>query len=154
MGECNNIELWYELNQLAVRYWADVNRNGGQRAHEFYTEDGLFQVGDTRHSGRKTIQEFYGWRATRGARLSRHLLSNTVAEPGSTSDNAVLRGSVSLFAADGEPVLEAKPPTMIADFEAVCVRDSDHIWRFKSHVLTPLFRGEGRLNTAKREQRH
>jgi hypothetical protein len=47
---------------------------------------------------------------------------------------------MSLYRADGRPpVLTARPPAMIADFEARCVRVDDRQWRFRSHLLRPIF---------------
>lgn len=147
MSARKDVELWFDLHQLAVQYWADVNQNFGKRAHEFYVEDGVFLIGENRHAGRKSIQNFYTWRETRGARVARHLLTNVRVESRTGNDEAALKGSICLFAADGVPVFESKPPTMVADFEAVCLRGTDQKWRFKSHVVTPLFRGEGRLKS-------
>jgi hypothetical protein len=60
---------------------------------------------------------------------------------------ATVQGIVCLYGADGSPVFESRPPTMIADLRNECVLEDDGQWRFKSHVLVPLFRGEGRLDT-------
>src|SRR4051794_541184 len=113
MSTRKDIELWFDLHDLAVQYWADVNSNFGKRAHEFYVEDGLFMIGENRHAGRKAIQEFYAWRETRGARVARHLVTNVRAESRS-DDEAVVKGCICLFAADGTPIFESKPPTMVA----------------------------------------
>ena len=53
MSTRKDIELWFDLHDLAVQYWADVNSNFGKRAHEFYVEDGLFMIGENSHAGRK-----------------------------------------------------------------------------------------------------
>ena len=140
--------LWYELYNLEVRHWHDVNHNQGQLAHELYTEDGVFSVGETRHEGRTAIQQFYAWRRTRGARLARHLVSNLNFTVDDTGKRAQVTGVITLFAADGKPILESKPPTMISDLVNECLLGEDLKWRFKSHILVPLFRGEGQLNSA------
>ena len=43
-------------------------------------------------------------------------------------------------AAPSNPIA-ARPPAMIADFEARCVRGDDRRWRFQSHVLRPFIIG-------------
>jgi hypothetical protein len=49
---------------------------------------------------------------------------------------------MSLYRADGRPPFQrARPPAMIADFEAHCVFGDDRLWRFQSHVLHPIFVG-------------
>jgi hypothetical protein len=137
--------LWHELYLLEIRHWRDVNLNEARRAHEFYVEDGLFAVGDTRHQGREAIRNFYSWRRSRGARVSRHIVENFFVEEDSNDVSAVASGVICLFAADGVGVLESRPPTMIADLRSDCMRGSDGLWRYTSHVLKPIFRGEGRL---------
>jgi hypothetical protein len=145
MNDHDEMHVWFDINKVILRYWADVNRNNGERAHEFYESEGYFMVGEKRHSGRAGIQAFYRWRAERGARVARHLVTNVLVAPGSGPDEATATGSVCLFAADGVPIMESNPPTMVADFHALCVRDAADGWLFRAHVLTPLFRGGGRL---------
>jgi hypothetical protein len=146
MPSRDDMQTWFDLNQIVVRYWADVNHNNGERAHEFYEKDGYFSVGEKRHSGRAAIQEFYQWRAKRGARIARHLITNVLTEPGANANEAFVTGSVCLYASDGAPILPSTPPTMVADFRAHCVRDAKG-WLFRAHDVTPLFRGAGRLTS-------
>jgi len=49
---------------------------------------------------------------------------------------------MSLYRADGKsPFQEARPPAMIADFDARCVQGDDRLWRFQSHLLNPFIVG-------------
>ena len=137
--------LWHALHQMEVRHWHDVNGNAGRTAHEFYTEQGVFAVGETRHEGREKIREFYAWRARRGERIARHLVSNFQVVAGADGRTASAMGVVSLYGADGVPVLPSRPATMIADLRSELELGADGIWRFRAHLLHPLFRGEGRL---------
>ena len=141
---------WLALHDLEARHWHDVNCNGGVAAHEFYEEDGVFAVGDTRHAGRDTIRNFYAWRRDRGDRVARHCITNLIVDVDPSGSSAVVKGIICLFAADGVPVFESQPPTMVADFLNKCVKGSDDRWRYKTHILTPLFRGGGRLDTSHR----
>jgi hypothetical protein len=51
-------------------------------------------------------------------------------------------GVMSLYRADGSPPFQgARPPELIADFEAQCVLGDDRLWRFQSHALRPIFVG-------------
>ncbi len=43
--------LWYALNRLMINYWADVDNDGGDRAHEFYLPNALYAVGNNRFEG-------------------------------------------------------------------------------------------------------
>jgi hypothetical protein len=51
-------------------------------------------------------------------------------------------GLMSLYRADGKsPFQGARPPAMIADFEADCRLGDDRRWRFQAHVLRPFIIG-------------
>jgi hypothetical protein len=51
-------------------------------------------------------------------------------------------GVMSLYRADGRsPFQGARPPAMIADFEARCVLGDDQLWRFQSHRVIPFIIG-------------
>jgi len=46
MLDSNDLALWCALNRLISDYWADVDENGGQTAHEFYVPEGLYAIGN------------------------------------------------------------------------------------------------------------
>ena len=129
-----------ELIELETAYWFEVDHNSGRNAHEMYVEDGLFVIDDTRMEGKDAVRAFYQWRANRGARTARHLITNFHLLK-YESDRASLTCIMSLHAADGLPVLESLPAIMIADVLGDCIRGADGTWRFASHVLTSVFRG-------------
>jgi hypothetical protein len=132
--------LWCALNLLIVNYWADVDENGGQRAHEFYVPDGLYAIGNNRFEGQEKIGAFYA-RRRHGTVMTRHLITNlrAIAE---AERRARMLGVMSLYRADGKsPFQGARPPAMIADFEARCVFGDDRRWRFQSHLLRPFIIG-------------
>jgi hypothetical protein len=130
------------LQNMEAVYWYDVDTNWGAKAHEFYTEDGIFEMGlDSKpHVGRTAIQKFYAWRKDRGARTARHLITNLQVNI-RNSREAILFCIMSLFAADGEPILPSKPAIMIADVVADYVRGGDGVWRLRRHTLNPVFMG-------------
>src|SRR5262249_28773056 len=86
MAVSDNLILWHALYGLEVRYWYEVDRNGGADAHSFYTADGVFAVGDNEFDGSERIRQFYAWRGRRGMetvrslRTTRHLISNLWVE--------------------------------------------------------------------------
>jgi hypothetical protein len=140
MVDGDDLALWCALNQLMANYWAEVDENGGREAHDFYVADGLYAIGNNRFEGRETIEAFYA-RRQRGTVVTRHLLSNLRAF-GDDERQARMLGMMSLYRADGKsPFQGARPPAMIADFEARCVLGSDRRWRFQSHVLRPFIVG-------------
>jgi SnoaL-like domain len=139
MLDAAELGLWYGLNRLMTDYWDDVDRNGGQNAHEFYVPDALYAVGRNRFEGTDKIRAFYARRRQFGETTTRHLVANLrVFADGVRHARAV--GMMSLHRADGRtPIIGMKPPAMIADFEALCVADDDQRWRFRSHLLRPIF---------------
>lgn len=75
MLDSNDLALWCALNRLISNYWADVDENGGQTAHEFYVPEGLYAIGNNRFEGQEQIQAFYA-RRRYGTVMTRHLVSN------------------------------------------------------------------------------
>jgi len=149
MGSSSDaVTLWHALFSLEARYWRDVDANQGRNAHDCYTPDGLFCVGENEFRGREKIRQFYAWREQRGLstvrslRTTRHLISNFMAEPLAEREARAL-ATISFFEASGRPpVMAASPPILIADLENICVLGEDDCWRFKAHVLRPIFMGD------------
>jgi hypothetical protein len=65
MLDTDDLALWYALNRLMTNYWADVDGNGGNQAHEFYLPDALYAVGNNRFEGEQKIRAFYARRRQR-----------------------------------------------------------------------------------------
>jgi len=139
--DTDDLALWYALNRLMTNYWAEVDHNGGSQAHEFYLPDALYVVGHNRFEGPEKIRAFYARRRERGTTTTRHLIDNLQVFR-ADAQHARTVGVMSLYRADGRPPFQlARPPAMIADFEAQCVLGDDGAWRFQSHILRPIFVG-------------
>lgn len=131
-----------ELEALAVEYWYEVDVNGGHRAHEFYTDDATFTTSIKTRHGREAIREFYTAREQRGARLSLHVVQNfrVVLE---APNRARCDYIMSLYAADGAPILPSRPAIMVARATELAVRERDDgPWLYADRKLTPLFRDD------------
>ena len=118
-----------------------VDCNGGRQAHEFYTRDGLFAVGDNQFLGQENIRAFYTWRRRRGLRTSRHLIHNlrVVSSDECRSSHVAMLG---IYQANGRPPIRgSQPPNLIADVKADCVRGDDGVWRYQSQSVLPIFVG-------------
>ena len=140
MPEGDDLALWCALNQLMANYWAEVDENGGAEAHQFYLPDGVYAIGTNRFEGRDKIEAFYA-RRRYGTVLTRHVISN-LRVTGGNAGRASIAGIMSLYRADGKsPFQGARPPAMIADFEARCVTGDDRRWRFRLHELRPFIIG-------------
>jgi len=136
----DDLALWYALNRLMANFWADVDENSGREAHEFYVPDGVYAIGNSRFEGREKIAAFYA-RRRHGKIMTRHVLSN-LRGVGDVEPYARIMGIMSLYRAEGgSPFQGARPPAMIADFDARCVLDRDGQWRFKAHELRPFIVG-------------
>jgi hypothetical protein len=141
MMPSTDFALWHQLHNLEIQHWYDVNINGGGSVHELYIDDGVLTVGNTQHRGRRAIREFYEARAKRGVRTARHLLSNFRIVAGVDERRAHAAGIISLYAADGEPLLDSKPAVLMADLINDYVCSDEGTWRYVSHVLRPIFVG-------------
>jgi hypothetical protein len=128
------------LTELEVGYWHEVDHNWGRKADGFYVADGLFMIGKTEMRGREAVARFYSWRASRGERTARHVVTNFKLLE-SDGDRASFVCIMCLYAADGRPVLPSQPAIMIADIFSDCRRGDDGAWRFISHRLEPVFEG-------------
>ncbi len=141
MHETDELALWYALNRLLANYWAEVDQSNGNRAHEFYLPDALYAVGDNRFEGADKIRAFYARRRQHGSTTTRHLVNNLRVFP-QDAQHARAVGTMSLYRADGRPPIRGvRPPAMISDFEAHCILGDDREWRFRSHLLRPIFIG-------------
>jgi hypothetical protein len=132
--------LLAELTALETDYWYDVDFNWGRAASELYVDDGVFAIGDSRMEGRAAVADFYQWREGRGVRTARHVVTNFRLKELSR-DSATLCCILLLYAADGAPVLPSLPAIMIGDIVSECVRCADGCWRYRAHLLTPVFMG-------------
>lgn len=123
-----------------IDYWWDVDRNAARGALDFYTDDCLYLMCDHRMEGHAAIRSYYDFRASRGDRLVRHVVTNLRAQV-PAPDRATLDGILCVYAADGVPVLPSAPPIMVADIACEFVLDGQGTWRFRLHQIVALFTG-------------
>ena len=124
-----------------IDYWYEVDLNGGAGVAMMFVEDGIFHAGPGKPLvGRTAIERFYGWRQDRGARTSRHVVTNFRAE--FTDDShATTYCVMMLLAADGKPILPSAPPIMTTDSIDRCVKGDDGVWRYVERNFIPIFMG-------------
>jgi hypothetical protein len=129
------------LQQNAVDYWHEVDLKGGAGVSEMFVEDGIFHAGPGQPLvGRAAIEGFYSWRQDRGARTSRHLITNFRAEF-EDDTHATTHCVMLLLAADGKPILPSRPPIFVGDQVDRCVKCADGRWRYVERNFTALFMG-------------
>ncbi len=129
-----------EIKTFNAEYWFEVDRNKGLKAHEYFTEDGVYTTSIKSRKGHAAISEFYAERQARDAtRTGRHIITNervTVVDAHHATCDWILQ----LHAADGAPVLPSEVAILIGDVHDVCQRGSDGQWRYVSRAITPIFK--------------
>jgi len=140
MSPEDKLRISAELQTLLADFWHDVDTNWGRGAADFFTEDGIFEASERSYVGRSKIEQFYRYRQDRGARVAVHSISNFRAEP-SGPNEAVCTWYLTLYACDGEPVLQSAPPNQIALATDHCTKGEDGRWRYRHRKFTTLFKG-------------
>jgi hypothetical protein len=137
----DELRLWHALYQLEVKYWYDVDYNGGSSVHELYCNDGLLSVGGKEFKGRHTIKTFYEWRRGRGE-TARHVIANVVVRA-QDERRATASGLITIYRARGirVPLPAGNVPALVSDFTSDCILGLNDTWRYASHVLRPVFLG-------------
>jgi ketosteroid isomerase-like protein len=141
MGKLELLSLRHCLEALAIDFWHEVDAHGGQEAASYYTDDAVFATSVAEYRGREAIHAFYTRRQARGARVSLHVVQNFRIEA-QGADAVRCQYILSLFAADGEPVLPSRPAIMVAIAEEDLRRQPDGRWLYAQRRLRPLFRDE------------
>jgi hypothetical protein len=136
----DDFRLRHALQERLIDYWWDVDCNDAQGALGFYTRDCVYRMCEHRMDGHTAIRQYYDYRESRGPRVVRHVLTNLRARIES-KDRGIVSGVLTVYAADGVPVLAAAPPILVADNRALFVREPDGVWRMAEHDITALFRG-------------
>lgn len=136
----DELRIRQELEVLNIAFWRDVDSNWGRKAHEFFTEDGVYTTSHKTRQGHDAIRGFYAERQSRGERVSRHLIHNfhvTVDD----ENHATAEWTMCLYAEDGVAPLLSEPPILIGAVTDECVRGPDGSWRYAARTTRPLFKG-------------
>lgn len=131
-----------EIKTFNAEYWFEVDRNKGLKAHEYFTEDGVYTTSLKSRKGHAAISEFYADRRARDAtRTGRHIITNerVVAQD---ANHATCDWILQLHAADGAPVLPSEVPILIGDVHDVLKRGASGQWRYVSRTITPIFKSK------------
>ncbi|RYY85812.1 MAG: hypothetical protein EOO24_36190, partial [Comamonadaceae bacterium] len=99
-----DLRIRMAVQDRLVAYWWDVDRNNARSAPDFYTADCVYLMCGHRMDGPDAVKGYYDFRDSRGARLVRHVLTNVMVQV-QGRDAASLHGILTVYAADGVPVL-------------------------------------------------
>lgn len=135
----DRIRARQELEMLLIDYWHDVDTNWGRNAHEYYTEDGIFESTRASYHGRQKIKAFYQYRVDRGPRVAVHAVTNFRVELESAT-KATCHWFLLLHANDGKPILPTAPPIQIAHMTDQCVK-VDGRWLYAHRKFETWFEG-------------
>ena len=115
-----------------------IDHRDGEGVPDLFTEDGVYDLGwEQVFAGRSEIKYFYTSRKARGQRTARHVFSNLrVTMESETVARCVV--ILTLYAYDGAPPYPTNA-LMIADYEDVCAKGADGVWRYRSRVIKPAF---------------
>ncbi len=136
------------LRQNAIDYWYRVDHEGGAGVSEMFVEDGVFHAGPGDPLvGRTAIEGFYAWRRDRGARTSRHIVTNFhAAFDGERKARTTC--IMILYGTDGTPPHRGTGAAMIADMVDDCVKGEDGVWRYARRDFVPLYMSGAELTVA------
>lgn len=134
--------LRQQLEALAIEYWHVVDMERGDSAPSYYTDDACFVTSVRAYQGRAAIEAFYRQQRQNrehSARVALHVMSHFRIEP--EGDHRVsCRYTLSLFAADGEPVLSSRAAIVVSSVDEVVLKQPDGSWRHLLRQVRPLFR--------------
>ena len=140
MDTDERLKVTAELQARLADFWHEVDTNWGRSAAEYFTEDGVFEASERAYRGREMIDRFYRFRQDRGPRVAAHTVANFRAVPTGPGE-AVCTWYLLLHAADGEPVLPAGPPILLALATDHCVKGEDGCWRYRHRRFETWFKG-------------
>jgi hypothetical protein len=135
------VQAGLEIAALNALFFHRVDREAGVGVAELFVEEGLYIAGPQRAAGRAAIDEAYRARHARGARVSRHVVTNHLVldlDSSGPEPIATVESLLSLYAEDGTPPRPASAPILVADFHDRVVRGPLG-WRYLERRLTPLF---------------
>ncbi|WEK46342.1 MAG: nuclear transport factor 2 family protein [Candidatus Andeanibacterium colombiense] len=140
-----------DLQQLANRYWALADLLEEVPLAELFAADATFDLGSLKLEGLPAIEKFFADRAVgmrETERTTRHVATNFLALP-EGPDRVRIRSTGLVYAANGTLPLEAAAPSGIADFEDICLRQSNGRWLYHYRSGRTVFVGPNAASFAR-----
>jgi hypothetical protein len=126
------------LEDIIIGIWYDIDHRDGSAVSRCFWPDGTLLFSERLVRGRAEIDAAYASRVTRGARLSRHVVSNIhLAEL--TEDTARVVSTFRLYAADGHPVAPNTEPLTVEDCVDDFRRTPGGEWLIERRAMVHLF---------------
>lgn len=126
------------FEDVIIGIWYDIDHRDGSGVSRCFWPDGTILFSERLVRGRDAIDAAYAARVARGARLSRHIVSNVhLAEL--TGDTARVVSTFRLYAADGDPVAPNTEPISVNDCIDDFRRTPDGEWLIEHRAMVHLF---------------
>jgi hypothetical protein len=137
-----------ELQQILADFGHEIDFNSARNITDYYAPDGTFVVGETRHTGRAAIRQFYDGRAEKilteqaeGIRTARHTFTN-VRVVILDDHNAALYFFNINYSGQGAPPLSGfAGPTFFSDCRMLLRREAGGEWLITEFGGEPTFIG-------------
>lgn len=126
-----------ELMTLLSALWYDIDHNLGSRAATYFTADATLRFVDAEFRGTAEIEQVYSNRRARGARVSRHVVTN-LHLTAMGEDQASGTSLLILYGEDGVAPRPRTTPAMIGDVHDE-FRRVDGRWLIESRGIDYLF---------------
>ena len=140
--EAPSAELEAAIRRLQADYWARVDYLDPAPPEDLFTDDCVFELGTLTLTGRAELAAFFGRRKETTAasgRVTRHLSANVRLRLLSEGRVAVST-TVMVMTGYGPLPISASVPS-VGDFDDICVRGDDGVWRFERRAATSVFAG-------------
>ena len=129
--------LYERLLSLLTGLWYEIDHNGDEHAHRFFTPDAFLRFSEAVFSGTDEIVQVYANRSARGSRVSRHIVTNLHLHD--VQANYVRATStLLLFGGDGLAPRPTTTPAMVGDVVDEFELNGGR-WLIKSRWIKYLF---------------
>ncbi|HEY6497483.1 MAG TPA: nuclear transport factor 2 family protein [Trebonia sp.] len=126
------------FEDVIIGIWYDIDHGDGSGVSRCFWPDGTLLFSERLVRGRDGIDAAYAARVSRGARLSRHVVSN-IHLAGLTEDTARVVSTFRLYAADGHPVAPNTEPLTVEDCVDDFRRTTGGEWLIERRAMVHLF---------------
>jgi SnoaL-like domain len=133
-------DIALDINNFMAGFWGEIEKNEGQRAADYFVEDGVFDSKMVCFNGRQEIRDWFAWRKDT-VRTARHLLSNLQFDFAAWDERqeVEVRGIMTHYGEFGKGVLPVGPPIGIYDYYLLLRRGGPFGWTIIKLVNDPVF---------------
>jgi len=136
-------DIALEVSNFIALLWEEIEKNEGNNAADFFTEDGVFDSKIVCFNGRQEIKEWFSWRRDM-VRTARHLITNLHFDFSAWHNKreVTVRSVMTHFGAAGKGVLPMTPPIGIYDQTLVVRQGGQRGWSIALLLNAPVFLAE------------